>query len=236
MGRLILVFSLLIILLSNLSGNWLLKNNFFDPRFTIRDTIPEKQQLFNGRIWRTLYSNVFGDEFLLTRDWIDGEVNINDMTFKNVPLRYDILNDQVLTKISQGVFVQLNKELIKGFILLYENKKMVFDNFGTGPGNPIKGFGQVLYRGSIFFIVKQTKQIKELAIQNRYDEFYQQQVLYILKNGIYYRISGKKDMLNALSDKEVQLRKFIREKRIKVRKRDPESFLPSIIFYDNLKN
>jgi hypothetical protein len=83
--------------------------------------------------------------------------------------------------------------------------------------------------------VKQKKLIKELAIQNKYDEFYQEESLYILKNEIFYRISRKKDLLNVLSDKEVQLKNFLREKRIKVRKKDPESFLPAIIFYDNLK-
>ncbi len=235
MGRQIAAFSLLFVLLVNLSGNSFPKNKISDPLIANQDTIPEKQLLFNGRIWRSLYSNIFGDEFLLTRDWITGEVNINDMTFKNVPLRYDIYNDELLTMVSKGKLVQLNKELIKGFILPWENKRMVFENFGTGPGNPIKGYGQVLYRGGVCFIYKQKKMIKELSVQNRYDEFYQEQYLYILKNGIFYRISGKRDMLNVLSDKEALLKSFLREKRIKVRKKDPDSFLPAIIFYDNLK-
>jgi hypothetical protein len=237
MGRQFLVFPLLFFLSSILSGSWPQKNNVLPikPGSTIQDTIPEKQLLFNGRIWRSLHSNVLGDEFLFTKDWIFGEVNINDMTFKNLPLRYDIYNDELVIMVSQGTFVQLNKELIKGFLLFWENKNMVFENFGTGPGNPIRGFGQVLYRGNICLIEKQKKLIQELAVQNKIDEFYQKQFLYILKNGIFYRITRKKDMLNVLSDKEEQLKSFLREKRIKVRKKNPESFLPVIIFYDNLK-
>lgn len=221
-------------LIQNFSGTPIPDDQIINCGVTGCDTIPEKQVLFNGRIWRSLYANVFGDEFLITRDWINGDVEINDITFKNVPLRYDIYNDELLTRVNQGTFISLNKELVKGFILSQENKKMVFENFGNGPGNSVKGYGQVLYKGIICFIHKQKKLIKELSIQNRYDEFYQEESLYILRNGIFYRINGKRDMLNALSDKEAQLKSFLREKKIRVRKKIPESFLPAIIFYDNL--
>ena len=237
MDRLLLVISIIFTLLINISGIPVRNNN---PALVCispeeQDTIPDKQMLFNGRIWSNLYSNVFGDQFLFSKDWLKGEVVINDMTFKNVPFRYDIYNDQLISMINQGTFVQINKELIKGFVLPFENKKNLFENFGNVPGNPFKGFGQVLYKGKINFIIKQTKLIKELAVENKYDEFYGIQALYILKDGNFYRISGKKDLLKALSDREEQLHSFIRENKIRIRKKNPESFIPVIKFYDNLK-
>jgi hypothetical protein len=234
MRRQIVLFSIYFMLIQNLSGTTIPDNLFINCSITGCDTIPEKQLLFNGRIWKSLYSNVFGDEFLITREWINGDVEINDITFRNVPLRYDIFNDELLTRVNQGTFISLNKELVKGFTLSTDNKKMAFENFGNRSGNPVKGYGQVLYKGNVCFIHKQRKLIKELAIQNRYDEFYLEEALYILRNGVFYRINNKRDMLNALSDKEAQLKSFLREKKIRVRKKIPESFLPAIIFYDNL--
>jgi hypothetical protein len=137
--------------------------------------------------------------------------------------------------VNQGTFVQLNKELIKGFVLSFENKKYAFENFGNESTKSIIGFGQVLYKGKISLILKHTKLIKLLAVENKYDEFYEVQALFLLKNGSFLRISGKNDLIKALSDKELQLKNFIRENKIKIRKRDPDSFIPVVKFYDNLK-
>lgn len=200
------------------------------------DTVlPDKQLLFNGRIWYSSFSNTIGNEFLLTKDWLNGDVNINDLTFNNLLLRYDVYNDQLLAFYNQITVVQLNKELIKEFSLTNANRRYDFENFGDEPGSPFNGFGQVLYKGKIYFIIKYTKQIKELAVENKYDEFIQIQTLFLLKDRKYYHISGKKDLFKALSDRDIQVRSFIRENNIKIRKNNPESFIPVIKFYDNLK-
>ena len=199
------------------------------------DSVTERQLLFNGRIWRSLYSGILGGEFLFSQNWLNAEVTINDMTFKNIPLRYDIFNDQLITMVNQGTFVQLNKELIKGFVLSFENKKFAFENFENGSSGSFSGYAQVLYKGNVSFILKHSKTIKLLAVENRYDEFLEVQTLYILKNGSFFRISGKNDLLKIFSDKELQLKNYIRNNNIKIRKKDPDSFIPVIKFYDNLK-
>ena len=237
MDRLLLVISIIFTLLINVSGTSVQNNNpslvCFSPEE--QDTIPDKQLLFNGRIWRNLYSNILGDQFLFSKVWLKGEVVINDITFKNVPLRYDIFNDQLISMINQGILIQLNKELIKGFILVFENKNYLFENLGNGTGDSFNGFGQVLYKGKTCFVMKQIKKIELLAVDNKYDEFYQKQNLFILKDGNFFHISGKKDLIKALSDREEELRKFIRENKIRIKKKDPESFIPVIKFYDSLK-
>jgi hypothetical protein len=200
-----------------------------------KDSIPDRQLLINGRIWKSLYSGILGGEFLFSRNWLNGEVTINKVTFKNIPLKYDIYNDQLISMINPGTFVQLNKELIKGFVLSYENKKYVFENFGHESSNSLIEFGQTLYKGKISFILKHKKLIKILAVENKYDEFYEVQTMYLMKDGAYLRISGKNDLLNVLSDKSLQIKNFIRENKIKISKNDPYSFIPVIKFYDSLK-
>jgi len=200
------------------------------------DTIPDRQLLFNGRIWRSLYSNIVGNEFLFSNDWLIGDVNINEITFHNVQLRYDIFNDQLLAILNQGIVVQLNKELIKEFTLSFEFGRNNFENFDTGKDNPVKGFGQVLYKGDIYLIIKQVKKINQLAIDNKYDEFYQLKTSYILKGGNFYKVTGRRDLINILSDKKQQVHIFIKENRIRIRKKYPASFIPVLQFYDTLKD
>ena len=199
-----------------------------------QDSITARQLLFNGKIWKSRYSNILGGEFLFSQNWLSGEITISDMTFKNIPLRYDIFNDQLVTMVNQGTFVQLNKELIKGFVLSFENRKYTFENFGNTT-NSSKGFAQVLYKGQVTFVLKYSKIIKLLAVENKYDEFNENQVLYLQKDGSFIRIAGKNDLIKALSDKELQIKDYIRKNNIKIRKRDPDSFIRVIKFYDNLK-
>jgi hypothetical protein len=42
-------------------------------------------------------------------------------------------------------------------------------------------------------------------------------------------------MINVLSDREEQIKKFMRENKIKVRKKRPGSFIPVLEFYESLK-
>jgi hypothetical protein len=237
MDRLLLVISIVFILLSDISGapcKIFLVNRPFSSVID-QDTIPDKQLLYNGRFWRNLYSNIVGGEFLLSQEWLTGDLIINEIRFKNIPLRYDVYNDQLITMINQANYIQLNKELIEGFSLLYQYKPYYFENFGNEAGSAVKGFAQVLYKGKTCLILKQKKQINKLAVEKKYDEFYLTETLYILKDGSINRISGKKDILNVLSDKEELLKKYIKENKIRVRKKKPESFIPVLEFYDRIK-
>jgi hypothetical protein len=237
MDKLFLVIPLILLFPLNISGNTVHNDNFILTCLSPvqHDTIPDRQLLFNGRIWRSRYSSISGGEFLFSRDWIIGEVVINDIEFKNVPLKYDIYNDQLIAMINPGTFIQLNKELISGFALQFENRKFSFENFGNEQGSQFKGFGQILYKGKTSLILKKTKFIKPLAIQNKYDEFGEYQTLFILKDGVFYRITSKKNMLKTLSDKYIQLMSFIRTNKLKIRQKKPDSFIPVIEYYDNLK-
>ena len=57
-----------------------------------RDTV-EIQILYNGRAWRNLYYKVKGDQFLFSNEFLSGTVTIDDRTFSNLNLRYDIYDD-----------------------------------------------------------------------------------------------------------------------------------------------
>jgi hypothetical protein len=183
-----------------------------------------------------MYSEVVGDEFFFSKDWLPGDVNINEITFHNVLLRYDIYNDQLLANYSRMTIVQLNKELIREFTLIHGNQKDTFKNFSGGKDNPVNGFGQVLYEGNIYLIIKHEKRIQQLAVDNKYDEFYQLRTVYILKGDKFNKVNGKRDLLNILSDRKQQVQAYIRENKIRVRKKDPESYIPVVKFYDTLKN
>jgi hypothetical protein len=234
----ILLFILIFISLSDISGASEKIVEIIEPVFPIskHDTFPDKQLLLNGRILERSYSNTIGDEFLFTREWLTGDININEITFHNIKLKYDIYNDQLLTAANQAIVVQLNKEMIKKFTLTFENTINFFEKFDTGKDNPVNGFARILYKGGIYLIIKYVKNIQELAVNGKFDEFYQLQKIYIIKGGNFYKVSSRKDLINILSDKKLSVQKYIKENKIRIRIKDPASLIPVIKFYDTLKN
>jgi hypothetical protein len=73
-----------------------------------------------------------------------------------------------------------------------------------------------------------------LAVDDKYDLFFQTYRVYILKNGIAHQVSGKNDLLKVLEDNKDQVRAFMKKNMLKVSKKAPESFIPVLRYYDSL--
>jgi hypothetical protein len=237
MDRLILLFFLVIVFSLDSAGNHPRKTGSESPlpRQIIQDKPVDKQLLYNGRIWKSLYSNIRGGEFLFTQDWLEGEVVINDTRFTKLLLKYDIYNDELICMINPGMSIRLNKELITEFGLNSGGTYYRYEKPGDYENSRLTGFARPLYKGETSLYLKQSKEIKEKSIDNRYDEFVQNDILFLIKEGVPYRLSGKKEFYRILSDRENEVKNYARENRIRVRKKFPESFVKVLSYYDSLK-
>jgi hypothetical protein len=59
--------------------------------------------------------------------------------------------------------------------------------------------------------------------------------LFLVLDGKAYKIIKLRDMMNLVPGQSVQIRTFIREQRLKVTIKNPETFVPVIRYYDSLK-
>lgn len=194
----------------------------------------DRQLLYNGRIWRDLYSKVKGDEFLFSSEFLQGNIEINGKTFNNIRMKYDIYNDEIICPVTPVLMVQLNKEKVREFEIYFENRRYKFININDENNNVLQGYVNILYQYNTALCLKYIKGITALAVDNKYDKFSQIQILYLFKDGLYNRITGKRDFFRHLRDKNIQIRDFIKQNKIKVTKKRPESFIPVLEFYDNL--
>ncbi len=232
-------FSLLVILFFTISAGLKLSgstvsdhsvNNLTDLQ---KDTI-DKQLLYNGRVWRVLYKNVKGFEFLFTKDFLPGTITIDGKTYNNLELKYDIYNDEILTLTDRGIVLQLNKEMVEKFTLYYENKIFYFHNIKADSINNLDGYVNVLHDKKTAFYVKYKKDILLLADDNKNDIFSEIFKTYLRKDNIIYPIGSKKDLLKVLADKQPEVKAFIKKNKIQVSKKIPGSFIPVLIYYDTL--
>jgi hypothetical protein len=98
----------------------------------------------------------------------------------------------------------------------------------------IKGYVNILYKGKSALYVKYKKEIQILAVDNKYDLFFQTYRIYFQKEGIVHQINNKRELLKLLDEDKAQIKDFIKKNKLKISKMEPESFVPVIRFYDSI--
>lgn len=201
---------------------------------SVVDTLKERQILYNGILWTNKYHKFEGDQYLFSDIFLPGSLSFNNHQFRNLEIRYDILSDEIMIPRDRDVIVQLNKEMVDSFTLVFENKEYRFLNFRNDSVLGSGGYFNVLYKGRSALYVKYNKSITTV-ITDKSDGYFNQIVhLFLVMDGKAYKISKLRDMMNLLPGASAQIRNFIREKKLKVTIKNPESFIPVIRYYDSL--
>jgi hypothetical protein len=200
----------------------------------IQQNPSDKKTLLNGRIWRNQYSKVTGDQFFLTNTFLKGSVTYNGRKFDNLDLKYDILNDELILSIESYPVIFMNKEMVDSFCLILGNRNYHVINAGNDTSNILRGYVNVLYDGPSSLYIKFSKKIQPLAVDGKYDLFYQQQLIYLRKGLEIVPLEGKRKLMNLLEDKSKEIRNYLKKSRIKVRLKDPYTLIPLLEFYDSI--
>ena len=198
------------------------------------DTLRENQALYIGKMWWNKYTNVKGDQFLFSRDFLPGSLTINGDIYRNILINYDIYNDEILIPKNNSSIVQLNKEMVDSFSVNNAGITYRFVNARMDSMSDIKGFVNELYKGKSILYVKYKKEIEELAVDDKYDLFYRTYRIYFLKDGQIYQITSKSDLLKVLKEDKTKIKDFMTKNRLKVSRKEPASFIPVIRYYDSI--
>ncbi|MGD0756845.1 MAG: hypothetical protein ABR927_17490 [Bacteroidales bacterium] len=198
--------------------------------------LKEDQILYNGKVWHNLYNNVKGDQFLFSKEYLQGSLTIDGKLYNNLSISYDIYNDEIITPSNNGSILQLNKEMVDSFTLVFEFKTYMFKNTLEDSLTGVKGFVNVLYKGKSALYVKYKKEIQLLAVDDKYDLFIESFHIYFLKDGIVHQLNNKSDLLKILYQDKAQIKDFIKKNKLKVSKKVPESFIPVIRYYDSISH
>jgi hypothetical protein len=192
------------------------------------------QILYNGRIWRNLYSGIRGDQFLFSSDFQQGSVNIGNKIFIDVELRYDIYNDELHIRTDQNIILQMNKEMVDAFTIRFNSRTYDFIKQREGSANEKHGYLNILYNGRLKLYVKYRKEILLLAVDNKYDLFTQMHRIYLEKDDEMHPVRKKKDIIDLFSDEKQKIRSFMKNNKVTVSRKDPDSFVRLVEFCDNL--
>jgi len=202
-----------------------------------QDTLKESQNLYNGKVWTNRYRKINEDQFLFTNYFLPGTVSTNSKTFRNLLIKYDIYSDEILIPVNNDEILQLNKEIIDSFSIIFENKVYKFMKIQVDTLNEIKdykGYFCVLYKQVSALYIKYKKDILP-SIKDKNDvEFVQTHKIYFVKDKIVHPIKTKNDLFNTLNADKEQIKNYLRNNKLKVSNKNPESFIPVIRYYDNI--
>ncbi|MCX6320653.1 MAG: hypothetical protein NTX93_02460 [Bacteroidia bacterium] len=202
-----------------------------------QDTLKENQSLYTGKIWTNKYHRIIGDQFLFSNYFLPGTVSTNGKTFKNLLIRYDIYSDEIMIPVNREEILQLNKEIIDSFAINFENKIYKFTKIQEDTLNGLKGYKgyfYVLYKQESALYIKYNKEISPNITEKSDGEFIQTHKIYLVKDKIVHPITTKNDLYKALNADNVQIRNYLKNNKLKVSKKRPESFIPVIRFYDSI--
>ena len=198
------------------------------------DTLPENQFFFNGRVWRNYYSMVEEDQFLFSKEFLPGEVIMRGRTYPDVMILYDIFNDEILTPYKPVGILQLNREMVDSFSLLFRNKRYRFIKMNDNTNPDLKGYFNVLYTGKTTLFVKYFKKIEKLEAKGENNKFYQLTHIYLEKDSLIYPVTGKNDLIRIYDEDKKIVSDYIKKNKLRISKSDPESFIPVLRFTDSL--
>lgn len=202
---------------------------------SIQQDLTDKQLLLNGRIWQNPYSKALNDQFFLTKTFLKGSVTLNGRKFEDLDLKYDITNDELILSIESYPIISMNKEMVDSFSLMFGNRNYHIINVGTDTSNVIRGYVNVLYDGPTALYVKYIKKIQPLAVDGRYDLFAQEHRIYLRKGSEIVPVEGKKKLLYLLEDKKKEIRNFLKSTKSKLSRKEPDTFIPLLKYYDSLR-
>lgn len=208
-------------------------NPYCTPIIFGSDTLVTDQVLYNGRIWQNLYSQVQGDQFLFSKEFLYGTVTIRGRTFSGIRIMYDIFRDEILIPYKPVGILQLNKEMIDSFSIFFNNKKYLFKRISPSTDKRESYFLNEVYNGRTKLFARYEKKIEKLADGGKYDEFYQVTRVFITNRGVSHIVTGKKDLYRLFYEDKKPIKKYIKDNKLRITRDDAETFIPVLKFIDS---
>lgn len=189
--------------------------------------------LYNGTEFTDLFLNTDGTyRYYNGFDYSKGSVIYNGQYYVNVLLKYDLLEDNLLTRSDDNLSI-FNVKLIPEFVESFSIYNRKFVRLAqTNLGIASNGFFEEVYLGNdLNLYIKHGKKKKDKALKSGIQYKFSENNFYVLKsNGIYSVISSAKDLEKILPEKEDEIRQFYKSYKT-LYKSNPDSFMTKLVKY-----
>ncbi|MDX9727556.1 MAG: hypothetical protein RBT38_14350 [Bacteroidales bacterium] len=200
--------------------------------------IGRRDELINGRDYFPYYYRSTLKPLLFPGIPRDAILVLNGRTYPDVMLEYDTFTDEVILADTTLVFsgslyeVSLNSNNIDRFILMFETDTLDFRFFSmTSESGLASGFYELASTGVCNYIIRHRSVTHE---RNAIDQYFYSPVGYVSTGGGYERIRPSGRFFSIFGEKAGELKDFVRQNRINLRKADKNQIVKILDHYESL--
>ncbi|EPA00590.1 hypothetical protein A33Q_0063 [Indibacter alkaliphilus LW1] len=210
----------------------------FSYQATYRENILLDQEVVSGGYYVDPAKNIEGHPYFDLRNFEKGNIQINGMLYTEVPLLYDIWQDEVLTFQpihSKKILIRADK--VEQFILEHTPKR-IFIRLDENPGYTFhrNGYYELLAGEELQLLTKHYKQTKANRDNLSYtDVFYEKSDFFLKKGNEIQLIRKRKQARDFLGLDNKALRDIFKGKNLRF-KADKKAYLSVLVEYINQKS
>jgi hypothetical protein len=204
------------------------------------EKVEAPKELINGKEYASYYTRSIFKPLLFPDKKRTAKIFTRTRQYNNLTLQYDTFLDEVIyTDVSRTINysfpqIALNKDIIEGFNLYFDDDSLVFRYFRLPDCARYKlneGFYEVAYEGKSRYVIKHTSSFYVREGLNAYKYVPEN---YISTGDVFYRVKNKRSFLRLFGEKSGEIKKFIHLSGIRIRQADKNQFVSIMKFYDSL--
>ena len=191
--------------------------------------------IYNGTEYLYYNFKMEGDPFFLTGLYTIGSLGYESRIYDPVSIFYDIQRNQLVLLGADSLSnIVLNNELVDSFYLLGHTFISLKEDHKKNLYNT--GFYDLLYNGHIQLVARRIKTMRDVIENLTITRvFSSEDHYYIYKDGLYYLVSNKKDVLRRFADKKHDIIRMLHRNHLKLKRKTFEVALVKVTaFYDQL--
>lgn len=205
------------------------------------EKIEAPKELINGKEYEPYYTRSNIIPLLFSGKTRTASIITNTRRYNNLTLQYDTFLDEVVyTDISRTINyrfpqIALNKDILTGFNLYFEDDSLIFKYFRLPEcieKNLKEGFYEAVYEGKNKYVIKHVSYAYERA---GLSEYKYAPINYISDGDNFYEIENKKKLLRLFGKKSNEIKEFLHLSGIRIRKANKYQIISVLKFYDSLE-
>jgi hypothetical protein len=197
---------------------------------TIKDL---NEPIFNGREHVNYHPAIQGTAYYPTGDWQQGSLIFQNIPYKNLSLKYDVVADELVVLHKDGFTgVVLFTPRIQSFAL----GKNVFNYLQANEAPSSRaGIYEQLVKGKVSLYAKRSKVIVENIVSNTLErKFVNYYSFYVLKDGQYHAVKKQKDVMALVGEKKNEITAWMKSSGIRFKSNPEQAMIQIIERYNQL--
>lgn len=186
--------------------------------------------LYNGIEHIGYAKTITGIPYYFSEDWLTGSVFFENVLYQQVPIKYDLVTDQLIVERPDGFGINLFAPRVGWFMI--NDARFIYVDTKQFKGSLTPGFYQQMQDGKAVLLYKRSKKINE-KITNKLEQQYVDVVrFYLILNGNVHEVKSLSSVLTVLNDRRKELKEFLKTNKLKYRK-NPQTVLNKMVAYYN---